>query len=182
MRCLALIAVLVVGLPVQAQATGRVVDAAGKPISGAEVCTFKNEQTSDCATTDDQGFYRMDHPAAPVVYVQKKGYSTKSVAAAPQNEPIVLDRVASLLVRVVDAATGEPIPKGTVSLYLPTGRKVGSPVPFNRAGVRMSTLAPGETLIRADADGYESAGPIVVELVAGQERELSVPLTRLPAN
>jgi hypothetical protein len=86
--------------------------------------------------------------------------------------------VAALLVRVVDAATGQPIPKGSVTVNVPSGRKIGSPVPFNRAGVRMSTLPPGATFVRAEADGYDPAGPIVVELVAGQEKELTVSLKK----
>jgi hypothetical protein len=182
MRSLAMIAALAIALPAMAQATGQVVGADGKPIAGVDVCTLRNDERTACVKTDEKGFYRMEHPAVPVVYLQIKGYASKSVSAAPQNEPIVLDRVASLLVRVVDAATGEPIAEGTVSVNLTTGRKIGSPVPFNRAGVRMSTLAPGQTLVRADAYGYESGGPIVVELVGGQEKELTVRLKKLPTN
>lgn len=180
MRPLALIAAALVALPALAQATGQVVGADGNPIAGVDVCTLKNDERTACVKSDEKGFYRMEHPSSPLVYLMVKGYASKSVASAPQNEPIVLDRVASLLVHVVDAATGQPIAKGTVSVNLPTGKKIGSAVPFNRAGVRMSTLAPGETLVRADADGYESGGPIVVQLVGGQEKELTVPLKKLP--
>jgi hypothetical protein len=182
MRTLLLITAVLLAFQAKAQATGQVVGADGKPIAGVDVCTLKNDERTNCVQSDEKGFYRMEHPASPLVYLMVKGYASKSVASAPQNEPIVLERVASLLVHVVDASTGEPIAKGTVTVNLPTGKKIGSAVPFNRAGVRMSTLAPGETLVRANADGYESGGPVVVQLVGGQEKELTVPLTKLPKN
>jgi hypothetical protein len=178
MRSLAVIASILLASAAMAQATGQVVGTDGQPIPGVDVCAYKNGARADCVATDEKGFYRMEHPVAPNLFVQAKGYATTTVSAAPQNEPVVINRVAALFVRVVDAASGEPITKGTVTVNLPSGRKIGSPVPFNRSGVRMSTLPPGATLVRAEAEGYDAAGPIVVDLVGGQEKELKIPLKR----
>jgi hypothetical protein len=178
MRSIAFVVCILLAVPAMAEAVGQVLGTDGKPVPGVEVCTYKNGARAECVTTDEHGFYRIERPVSPDLFMQAKGYASKTVPAAPQSEPVVIERVAALLVRVVDAATGQPVPKGTVTINLPSGRKIGSPVPFNRAGVRMSTLAPGQTLVRVQADGYDPAGPIVADLVAGEEKELRVPLKR----
>ena len=178
MRCLAAIASLLLSLPAMAEATGKVVGADGAPVVGADVCIYRNGQKLDCVTTDGFGKYRMENPLLPNLLIQAKGFTTKMVTAEPQKEPIVLIRTATLLVKVVDAATREPIAKGSVSISLPSGKKVGSPVPFNRAGVRLSTLAAGEAMVRTESDGYEPGGPLVVDLLAGEEQTLVIPMTR----
>jgi hypothetical protein len=106
----------------------------------------------------------MDNPAVPNLLVQASGYKAQGVLAAPQNDPVVLRRAITLVVKVVDAATGEPIPKGTVAFHLPSGKNVGSPVPFNKAGVKLSNMSAGETLIQAQAEGYAPGDPVVVNL------------------
>jgi hypothetical protein len=182
MRRLAAITSMFLALPAMAEATGRVVAADGAPVVGAEVCTYKGGEKIDCVTTDDTGRYRMAKPTLANVLIQAKGYVTQTVPAEPQREPVVMAKTATLLVKVVDAITGEPISKGSVSLSLPSGRKVGSAVPFNRAGVRLSTLTPGETMVRAEAEGYEPGGPLVVDLVSGQEKTLVVPMRKPASN
>ena len=103
---------------------------------------------------------------------------TIGVPASPLSEPVVLVQSASLLVKVVDAASGEPIATGAVSLNLPSGRKLGSPVPFNKAGVKLGTLSPGDTMVAAEAIGYEPSGPLVVTLVGGESKELTIRLKK----
>jgi hypothetical protein len=179
LRRLAAIVSMFLALPAMAEATGKVVGADGAPVVGADVCIYSSGQKINCVTTDDSGHYRMENPTLPNLLIQAKGYTTKMVVAEPQKEPIVLTRTAILLVKVVDAITGEPISKGSVSVSLPSGRKVGSPVPFNRAGVRLSTLAPGETMVRAEAEGYEPGGPLVVDLPPGEEKTVVVPMRKL---
>ena len=51
-------------------------------------------------------------------------------------------------------------------------------VPFNKNGVRISTLGPGDVFVRVEATGYAPSGPVPVELVAGVERSVTVPLKK----
>ena len=160
-------------------ASGRVVGENGEPVAGAEACIFDTEgKQVACVTTDKEGFYRMENPAMPHLLIQAPGYKAQGVLAAPQNEPVVLRRAVTLTVRVLDAATGEPIPKGTVSFHLPTGRNVGSPVPFNRSGVKLSNMSTGETLIQAKADGYVSGDPVVVDLKGQAPQDVVIRLKK----
>jgi len=182
MRVVAAVVSILLAVPALAEATGHVVGADGAPVVGADVCIYQNGEKLSCVTTDETGHYRMEKPELPNLLIQAKGYATKMIPALPQKEPIVMIRTAKLLVKVVDADTGEPIGKGLVSVSLPSGRKVGSPVPFNRAGVRLSTLAPGETMIRSEANGYEPGGPITVDLVAGTEETLVVRMKKSVTN
>lgn len=181
MTSLAILVSLLAAVPAPVPATGRVVRADGTPIPRAEVCVFRDIKPKQCVEADDQGFYRMEAPVGLNLLVQAKGFLAKVVSSAPQETAVVLEHAAGLRVRIVDAATGEAISAGTVTLFLPSGKRVGSPVPFNRAGVKMSTLTPGDTMVRAEADGYTPGGPLVVKLVAAQEKELVIKMTKAPA-
>jgi carboxypeptidase family protein len=160
-------------------ASGQVKGEDGTPVAGAEVCAFDSVGLKlGCVTTDSKGFYRMENPAVPNLLVQAPGYKAMSVLAAPVNDPVTLRRAVGRRVTVVDAATGQPISKGTVSFHLPSGRNVGSPVPFNRAGVKLSNMSTGETLIQAKADGYDAGDPVVVNLKPGVENAVVVKLKK----
>ena len=162
-------------------ASGQVVEEDGKPVAGAEVCQFDSAGLNlGCVSTDAKGFYRMENPKVPNLLVQASGHKAISVLAAPVNTPIVLRRAVGLKVTVVDAVSGLPVPKGTVAFSLPSGKNIGSPVPFNRAGVKLSNMAIGETLIRASAEGYDPGDPIVVDLKGGVENAVVVKLKKTP--
>jgi hypothetical protein len=173
-----LLAALLLAGPAFAQATGTIVGSDGKPIPGVSACIYKDGKQLKCTETDSEGHYRLEHPGYPNLLLEMKGYKTTSVPASPLSEPTVLVQTASLLVKVVDAASGDPIPTGMVSLNLPSGRKLGSPVPFNKAGVKLGTLSPGDTMVVAEAIGYEPSGPVVVTLVGGESKELIIRLTK----
>ena len=160
-------------------ASGQVVGEDGAPVVGAEVCIFDTEgKRVDCASTDAKGYYRLEKPTMPNVLIQAPGFKAEGVLAAPQNQPIVLRRAVGLMVRVVDAETGKPIEKGTITFHLPSGRSVGSEVPFNRSGVKVSNMSAGETMIRARAEGYTSGDPVVVNLTPGPQQDVVVKLRK----
>jgi hypothetical protein len=173
-----LLATLFLAGPAFAQATGTIVGSDGKPIAGVSACIYKDGEQLKCTETDSEGHYRLEHPGYPNLLLEKKGYKTTAVSASPLSEPVVLVQSASLLVKVVDAVSGEPIASGAVSLNLPSGRKLGSPVPFNKAGVKLGTLSPGDTMVAAEALGYEPSGPLVVTLVGGESKELTIRLKK----
>jgi hypothetical protein len=91
--------------------------------------------------------------------VRAPGFVARVVDAAPLAAPVELRRAAVLAVKVVDATTGQPLAAGKVMLDAPSGQRIGDFVPFNRGGVRISTLEPGVVFVRALAEGYEPVGP-----------------------
>jgi hypothetical protein len=106
------------------------------------------------------------------------GYLPKTVDASPLSTAVRLERAARLLVTVVDAATRAPVASGRVMIDSPSGERIGDYVPFNKMGVRISTLAPGDVFVRVEADGYVPSGPLPVKLVSGNEESLAVPLKK----
>ena len=164
--------------PVRAEATGRVVGPDGAAIRGAEVCAYVEGTSELCATTDAAGVYRVEKPAAPTLLVRANGYVSRRVDAAPLTAPVELQRAAILEVTVVDAVTRKPVPAGRVMLDSPSGRRIGTFVPFNARGVRISTLDPGDVFVRVEAEGYDPSGPVPVSLVSGSKKTLQVPLTK----
>jgi hypothetical protein len=164
--------------PAFAAATGRVVGPEGAPVPGAKVCESLAGSPERCVTADSQGVYRMDNPSRASLLVRAKGFVAKEVDAAPLSAPVTLQRAAALLVIVVDAGTGLPLPSGRVMIDSPSGRRIGDFVPFSKAGVRISTLDPGDVFVRAEADGYDPSGPVPVALVSGAEQSLKVSLKK----
>jgi hypothetical protein len=156
--------------------SGTVVDRQGMPIEGAEACLTTQGQALLCGVTDANGFWRLPDSAAEAVRVTKAGYLPGSSAVVSQAAPIVLDRAATLLVRVVDGE-GKPVEKGTLTLVYASGRKIG-PLPFNRAGMRTPSLAPGAVRVTAEADGFVLAASGSVTLEAGSEHTVVVRMTR----
>jgi hypothetical protein len=181
MTTLFLAATMVLAARASAAATGRVVDIAGAPIDHAEVCEFVQDSPGRCVKVDAAGEYRLENPVRPSLVVRARGYVATTVDAAPLAAPVALRRAATLRVYVFDKATGEPLSSGRVMIHSPSGRRIGDFVPFNRAGVRISTLEPGEVLVRAEASGYDPGGPLPVELFGGEERSLRIPMLKAGA-
>jgi hypothetical protein len=161
-------------------ATGRILGPDGKAVPGAEVCEFL-ESGPHCVKVDAHGDYRMDNPKRTWLLARASGYVGMLLQPVPIEVPVKLERAASLLVTVVDAGTHQPIPEGRVMLDSPTGRRIGDYVPFNKSGVRISTLDPGVVFVRTEADGYKPAGPVPVTLVSGAEGSVKVSMTKAPA-
>lgn len=161
-----------------AAATGRVVDPDGKPIAGIEVCNILHEVAIDCIKTDAQGYYRIAKPSGVDVFIRGSGYVPRRAAAVESSTPIVLKRAASLLIHVVDADTGQPVPSGKVILNYTSGLQIGKEAPFNRAGVQISSLRPGAILARCEAPGYAPAGPDTVILGEGEQKAITLAMKR----
>jgi len=164
--------------PAFGAATGQVVGPGGAPVAGAEVCEFVEKSPVHCVTTDAQGVYRMDSPKRHSLVVRAKGFVPTTIDASPLPAPVVLRAAATLKVTVIDAKSGTAIRSGHVRIDAPSGQRIGDSVPFNSAGVRISTLTPGTVFVRAEAEGYEPGGPVAVELVGGSERAVAVPMTK----
>ena len=178
MRAAAWVAVAMLTGPTFAAATGRIVDTHGAPVTGAEVCEFIVGEPDHCVKVDAHGDYRMEHPKRPWLLVRARGFVGMLVDPVPLDKPLKLDRAASLLVTVVDAGTGQPIPSGRAMLDSPSGRRIGDSVPYNKLGVRIGTLDPGVVFVRTEADGYKPAGPVPVTLVSGAEGSVKVAMTK----
>lgn len=178
MRAAACVVVAMLTGPAFAAATGRIVDPDGAPIPGAQICEFVTGSPEHCVTTDAHGDYLMEKPSRPWLLVRASGFVGMLVDPVPLTSPLALARAAVLLVTVVDAGTGKPIPSGKVMIDSPSGRRIGDFVPFNKLGVRISTLDPGLVFVRTEADGYKPAGPVPVTLVSGTEGSVKVPMTK----
>jgi hypothetical protein len=175
--------IVVLGVALEASAalgaaSGRVVAADGKPVTTAEVCNVVKEATSGCVPVNAEGYYHLDAPEGKSVFVRATGYRPLRIAAVEQSAPVVLHRAATLLVKIVDAASHKPIAKGTVTLNYASGKRVGSAVPFNPAGVRIASLEPGDVLARAEAEGYEPGGPLPVTLHEGIEATVTLEMRK----
>ena len=111
--------------------------------------------------------------------MRARGFVPKAIDAAPLSVPVHLQRAAGLLVVVVDTDTRLPLASGRVMIDSPSGKRIGDFVPFNKNGVRISTLDPGDVFVRVEAAGYTPSGPVPVELVSGAERSVTVPLKKI---
>ena len=159
-------------------ATGRIVGPDGAPVPGAEICEFLEGSPEHCVTADSQGVYRMENPLRATLLVRASGFVPQSIDASPFGAPVHLQRAASLLVTVVDAATRVPLSSGRVMIDSPSGQRIGDSVPFNTRGGRISTLGPGDVFVLVEAKGYAPSGPVPVVLVSGVERSVTVPLKK----
>lgn len=162
--------------PAWAEATGRIVGPDGAAIKGAEVCEFVEGSPERCVTADAAGIYRIAKPTPATLLVRASGYVSKTIDAAPLTVPVELQRAAILEVTVIDAATKKPVPTGRLMLDSPSGRRIGTFVPFNARGVRISTLEPGDLFVRVEAEGFDPSGPVPVTLLSGSKKNLTVSL------
>lgn len=169
-------ALLLVPVPARA-ASGKVVDEQGKPLSGAKACYMLGSTEALCVDADAQGSWSLPESRVSSVRVSAKGYMPKLVPAGENNATVVLERAASLKVRLVDAATGAPIAHGTVWLTYASGSRKG-PFPINAAGVEIATLPVGEATPSATSDGYTELKGKTLELEAGARAEIVLELRR----
>jgi hypothetical protein len=160
-----------------AAAAGQVVDPEGKPIPGAEACCGE-KLTMECVKTDAHGFYRIENPTRRELLVRAKGYIPVKAEAIEESSPIALARAGILTVRIIDAQTGKPVPAGKIILNYTSGQGIGTSAPFNKNGVRITTLVPGEILARAEAPGYKPGGPEVVRVEGGVEKRITIGMRR----
>lgn len=172
------VVLLLVPSAAAATATGQVLDPDGRPIRGAEVCVSQSGGALDCVKTDAAGYYRIATPSGRTLVIRASGFVPLRAVAVEQVAPITLSRAATLTVRVIDAATGEPVPSGKVRLIYTSGKSIGDAFPFNRDGVRIRTLTPGEILARCEAEGFDPGGPEVVILEGGAEKTLTIAMRR----
>jgi hypothetical protein len=178
MSMAALILAAALAAPATLDASGRVVAEDGTPVAGAQVCEITQGAAERCVSVDDTGHYRIVRTTHPTLLVRATGFVPTTVDAAPLNDDVKLRRAATLRIAVVDASTGKPVPEGRVMIDTPSGRRIGNFVPFNQAGVRISTLEPGIVFVRSESDGYDSAGPTPVDLVGGSEQSITIPMTK----
>lgn len=179
MRTSALLVFTLSAAPAFGAATGRIVGPDGAPVSGAEVCESLEGAPEHCVTADSGGVYRMENPRRSTLLVRASGFVPKAIEASPLGTPVRMQRAASLLVTVIDADTRIPLSSGRVMIDSPSGKRIGNYVPFNKMGVRISTLDPGDVFVRVEAEGYRPSGPVPVKLASGLERSVTVPLKKL---
>ena len=156
--------------PVMA-ASGQVVDPTGKSIEGARACLMVAGREGLCTETDEVGYYLLPDNRALKLRISADGFLPLTLAAVDQSRAIVLDRAASLRLRLLDSASGETIPDGKFTVAYKTGRQVG-PLPTNAAGLLIRTLHPGEVVVRAEAEGYEKSQGQTVSLEPGKQHKL----------
>lgn len=178
----AFVAALAAAEPSVWAASGRVLDTNGNPMPGAQACVVVGGKLEGCATTDEAGFYRVPAGQQLSVRVWAPGFLPVLVAAVDQESPVVLRRAAKLLVRVVDADTGAKLSGGSVAVIDLSGRQKGG-FPFNKAGVSIADLEPGQVLVVASLDGYDGPGERV-DLEGAQQTEVTLRLrkTEKPRN
>jgi len=164
--------------------SGKVVDVEGEPIANANACLIVDGVPGFCTTTDENGEFDLVDTDVTRMRVSAQDFQPKYLPAVTQEKPIVLRRAAWIHVRLVDAATGEPVASGKVTLTYPSGLRKG-PFPVNRAGVRVGHLPAGEVVVSVEADGYRPADGPSAKLVAGEESAVTVqlePLEESPDN
>ena len=93
---------------------------------------------------------------------------------------MMLHRAASFWVKLIDAGTGAPIPRGEVTVALPSGALKG-PFPTNMVGLRVATFVPGPARFGARAEGYLELRGVEIDLPAGVETLIELKLDPVPA-
>jgi len=156
--------------------TGTVVDHHGEPIEGARVCYFVETVEELCSQTTAAGYFELPDSRLDTIRVVAAGYLPKKLPAVEQEAPIALQPAAAILVRLVDAGTGEGIADGRVEILHASGALRS--FPSNRAGVRVRSYEPGLVTVTGRAEGYRPAQPMRVELEAGRETEVEIRMER----
>jgi beta-lactamase regulating signal transducer with metallopeptidase domain/protocatechuate 3,4-dioxygenase beta subunit len=159
---------------------GRVVDAAGKPIAGVRIASSDGNRGGgfnfgQTGTTDAAGRFAFDSlPTDAPFDFSKMGYSEledQQLALDGAEEVVVtLESAAVIRGRVVDAATGEPVPVFNVAITFSPDRKQGDPR-SHLSGAR-ATSPEGESF--APADGLF----VLEDLVRGMPLQVTVSAER----
>jgi hypothetical protein len=171
--CLAAVGVLAgAGEPVVLLIT----DAEGAPVVGATVCYVKGDVARTCGFSGFDGRYTAEKGGLDTMRITATGFLPATVSLVAQQGPVVLQRAPTLLVRLIDDTTEQPIAEGQVFVVYPNGRRKG-PFPSNRAGVRIRrVLEPGEAIVVVEVAGYRQKGQARVELSGGVETRLDIRL------
>jgi hypothetical protein len=154
------------------------VDGDRKPIVGAHVCYLTAGAEILCLQTDSKGHYDLPTSKQESIRIRMQGYQPRTLAAVDHEEPIVLEKAATLLVVLEDAETGERIPEGEILVIHSSGRERG-PFPSRTAGVRVRSLPPGPVTLIARAMGYGEKVFRLLVLEAGRETGVTVSLSPL---
>jgi hypothetical protein len=158
--------------------SGTVVDEKGKPVHGARICYSSEDVDLLCAQSDEAGYWILPDSKLDRIRIMLRGYLPQDLPAVERDEPITLRSAAALRVRVLDAATGEPLDKAQGEVIYPSGRKLEFFT--NRAGALLYSLEPGRATVKGLADGYLPGAPQRVMLVAGEEAGLEIRLQAAP--
>lgn len=165
--------ILNVQLAGQGKLVGRVIDALSpeKPIPGAQVYLLNTPLST---TTDANG--RFEIPGIPTgtvtIAVQAEGYQTESSdqelkATEIRPFPVGLHGAATLRGRVLNQATGQPMPGATVQLLHPQLNR--EPLHTNDQGeFEFRRLPPGQQAVKVSSAGFEDAS---ADVVAKEEPE-----------
>jgi hypothetical protein len=156
--------------------SGVVTDEFGAPIERARACYFVDYLEDLCSLTDADGLFELPDSQLDTIRIVAEGYVPRKLPAVEPDGPITLERAAAILVRLVEAATGEGIADGKVEIVQASGRLRSFPA--NRAGVRVRTYEPGLVTVTGRAEGYLAGKPQQVELKAGKESEVEIRLRR----
>ena len=151
-------------------------DEQGRAIADARACLVaKHGLEVYCATSGENGRFVLPEAPAPTLRIQARGFQKLEIPAAATDKPYVMKRAATLLLHVVDAATGEPLEKAEAWLRRVDGTRRG-PAPVNRHGLRLGTLDPGFVQIEVAAAGYVQERPGEAMLVGGKTIETTIRL------
>jgi len=160
--------------------TGIVNDADGAPVNEARVCYFQYGVEQICALTDEDGAFELPDNDAMPIRITADGHHVETRPAVGHHE-VVLRESATLVVRLVDAGTGDPIEKGELRVVYSAEKQVG-PFPTNAAGVMIQrVLKPGEVRLVGKSEGYRDGELPAVTLANGKKTEVDIELVKLPA-
>lgn len=161
--------------------SGQVQDEAGAVVDGVRVCHYLEASHIElmCVGTRDDGYFELPDSKRKIrVRIAAPGYFAQSIPSTG-HATVILRRSPTLVVKLVDRETSEPIESGDVFVIYASATKKG-PFPVNAAGVRISRiLEEGEIRILARADGYLFDGEEAVTLKPGEERVVIVKLSPL---
>ena len=156
--------------------TGTVVDPDGKAVEGATVCYLLGDTEGICASTDKRGYFQLPTSAIDRIQIRAKGFLPRVVASVTPSAPIPLERAGGLWIKPV-GPDGTPVSAGEAFVVLPNGVRKG-PFPFNDKGVRIKTLPVASYRVIVHAEGWDQPRSIPIDLVAGKETTVEVPMTR----
>lgn len=153
---------------------GRVVNEAGKPVVGVWVYFGHGDSPQGMfaggrTATDAQGRFQFDSlPADTPFTFRAEGYTQRSDEKLPLDgdQEIVVKLKAQGVIqgRIVDAATGKPLPRFNVSITFSWDRQPGEPA----GGLISSRTSPGEEF--ASAEGRF----LLKDLMAGMPIQVSI--------
>ncbi len=162
------LALLVLWSGVTSASTGVVINAQGEPLEGVAVCYNIAGSDQLCVATDQDGKWVLPKSQVDTIRLSRKNYLTKDIIGGDHSEPVILERGATLLVKLQNAA-GKPIKKGEIEVLYSSGKRIG-PIPITRAaGTRLRSLSPGPVVIVARASGYGDGRSDDSELYSGKE-------------